>query len=242
VNDRSARRGHAASILRRILPLAVLALGLGLFYAFDLGRFLSFDALRDNRQALVAWAEGAGPAAWLAYIAVYALAIAFSVPGGVIMTIAGGFLFGPVLGATLTVVAATLGATCLFLAARYAFAEMLRNRAGSAIRRMEAGFNENALNYLLFLRLVPVFPFWLVNLVPAFLNVRLGTYVVATAVGIIPGTVVFSLVGDGLGAVLDTGGDLDLRVIFEPRFLAPIVGLSLLALGPVVYKKLRRAR
>ena len=135
---------------------------------------------------------------------------------------------------------ATAGATVLFLAARYAFADYLRAKAGPAIRRMERGFNENALSYLLFLRLVPVFPFFLVNLAPAFLGVRLGTYVVATAIGIVPGTVVYALVGDGLGAVLDAGLRLDAGIIFQPRFLAPIVGLALLALLPIAYKKLRR--
>jgi uncharacterized membrane protein YdjX (TVP38/TMEM64 family) len=158
------------------------------------------------------------------------------------MTIAGGFLFGPWLASALTVVGATLGAVALFLAARYAFADYLRAKAGPAVRRMEAGFNENAMSYMLFLRLVPVFPFWLVNLVPALLGVRFATYVVATFAGIIPGTVVFALVGDGLGAVLDAGGSLNLTIIFEPRFLAPIVGLALLTLLPVVVKRLRRAR
>jgi uncharacterized membrane protein YdjX (TVP38/TMEM64 family) len=201
---------------------------------------LTVEALRSNRQALVDRVEGAGSMAWAVYVGVYALVIALSLPGGALMTVLGGFLFGPLIGSVLTVVGATSGATALFLAARHAFADYFRAKAGPAIRRMEAGFHENALSYLLFLRLVPVFPFWLVNLVPAMLGVRLGTYVLATAVGIVPGTVVYTLVGDGLGAVLETDRSIDLRIINEPRFLIPLVGLAILALVPVVYKKLRR--
>ena len=226
----------------RLIPIAVLALGFVLFFVVDFGRYLSLDALRDNRDALVAWVDGAGSTAWLVYSGIYALVIAFSLPGGALMTIVGGFLFGPFVGSVLTVIGATTGATGLFLAARHAFADYFCAKAGPAIRRMEAGFKENALSYLLFLRLVPVFPFWLVNLVPAFLGVRLGTYLLATAIGIVPGTVVYALVGDGLGAVLDAGDDIDLGIIFEPRFLAPIIGLALLALLPVAYKKLRPGR
>ena len=231
---------RAALPLGRLLPLAALVLGLVLFFALGLGRYVSLDALRDNRHALAQWVADAGITAWLAYAGIYALIAAFSIPAGALATIVGGFLFGPVIGAGLAIVGATVGATVLFLAARYAFADYLRAKAGPAIRRMERGFNENALSYLLFLRLIPVFPFFLVNLAPAFLGVRLGTYVVATAIGIVPGTVVYALVGDGLGAVLDAGHRLDAGIIFQPRFLAPIVGLALLALLPIAYKKLRR--
>lgn len=233
--------GRTALSVRRLVPVAVLALGLTLFFVLDLNRFISLDALRDNRQALVDWVADAGVAGWLTYVGLYALATAFSLPVGAIVTIVGGFLFGPVLGAALTVVGATLGATLLFLAARHAFADYLRTKAGPALRRMERGFNENAMSYLLFLRLIPLFPFWLVNLAPAFLGVSLGTYVAATAIGIVPGTVVYALVGDGLGAVLDAGGAINLRIILEPRFLAPIIGLAILVLLPIAYKKLRRA-
>lgn len=234
------RPARAALPLGRLLPLGLLLLGMALFFVFDLERYVSLDALRDNREALVGWVARAGIAAWLAYIGVYALIAAFSIPAGALATIVGGFLFGPALAAALVIVGATAGASVLFLAARYAFADYLRAKAGPAIRRMEQGFNENALSYLLFLRLVPVFPFFLVNLAPAFLGVRLGTFVIGTAVGIVPGTVVYALVGDGLGAVLDAGQHLDTGIIFQPRFIAPIIGLALLALLPVAYKKLRR--
>lgn len=224
----------------RLLPFGLLLLGLVLFFALGFERYVSLEALRDNRHALVQWVARAGTAAWLAYIAIYALIAALSIPAGALATIVGGFLFGPALAAGLVIVGATAGATVLFLAARYAFADYLRAKAGPAIRRMEQGFNENALSYLLFLRLIPIFPFFLVNLAPAFLGVRLGTFVIGTAIGIVPGTLVYALVGDGLGAVLDAGQRLDTGIIFQPRFFAPIIGLALLALLPVAYKTLRR--
>ena len=139
-------------------------------------------------------------------------------------------------------VGATIGATALFLAARYAFADLLRAKAGPAIRKMEDGFREDAFNYLLVLRLVPIFPFWLVNLVPAFLGVSLKVYVIATFIGIIPGGFVYALVGNGLGAIFDRGEVPDLLIIFQPQILAPILGLAVLAVIPVIYKKMKQRK
>ncbi|NKB19108.1 MAG: TVP38/TMEM64 family protein [Alphaproteobacteria bacterium] len=223
----------------KLIPVAILIAGFSAFFVFDLNQYLSFDALKENREALTQWVANTGIVAWLVYAGIYAVVTAFSVPGGAVMTIAGGFLFGPWLGGALTVFGATLGATAVFLVARYALADLLREKAGNAIRKMEKGFNEDALSYLLSLRLIPAFPFWLVNLVPAFLNVSVGVYIFGTAVGIIPGTLVFSFFGDGIGAVLEAGQDIDLGIIFEPRFLLPIIGLGVLALMPVLYKKIK---
>ncbi len=224
----------------RLIPILVLAAGLAAFFIFDLGQYLSLEALKENREALTGWVARTGVLAWVVYALLYAAATAFSLPAGAVMTIAGGFMFGPFLGGTLTVIGATVGATAVFLAARYAFADILRSRAGGAIQKMEKGFQENALSYLLFLRLIPVFPFFLVNLVPAFLGVRVGTYVLGTLIGIIPGSLVYASVGDGVGAVLEAGQDVNLGIIFEPRFLLPIVGLGILSLLPILYKKFRR--
>ena len=226
----------------RLIPIAVLAAGLGLFFTFDMGHYLSLDALRDHRAELTGWVADNGLLATLVYMLVYAVVIAFSLPGGAIMTISGGFLFGVVPGTGFTVIGATAGAICLFLAARYAFADYLHAKAGLALHKMEAGFNNNALSYLLVLRLIPVFPFWLVNLVPALLGVRLGVYVLGTAVGIIPGTLVYALVGDGLSAVLEAGEALDMTMIFQLRFLAPLLGLAALALLPTIYKLVKARR
>ncbi|MGB0632595.1 MAG: TVP38/TMEM64 family protein [Alphaproteobacteria bacterium] len=223
----------------RVIPLVLLAAGLAAFFAFDLNQYVSLEALKTHRETLQSWVQNYGVMTAAVFMLIYALAVAFSVPGAVFITIAGGFMFGPYLGTVYVVVGATVGAVGVFLAAKYALGDVLRARAGPAIKRMEAGFRENEMSYLLILRLVPLFPFWLVNLVPAFLGVSLRTYTIGTLLGIIPGAFVYALVGDGAGAVLDAGGDLNLGIIFEPRFLAPIIGLAVLACIPIVYKKVR---
>lgn len=225
------------SALWRLLPLVVLVAGLVAFFALGLQHDLTFEALARHREALLAWVAGHRLIAPVVYMLVYVLAVAFSVPGGIWLTIGGGFLFGTVAGGIYTVISATLGATALFLAARTAFGDLLRARAGSALQRMEEGFRRDAFNYLLVLRLVPLFPFFLVNLVPAFLGVRLRTYVTATALGIIPATFVFASVGNGLGAVFDAGDKPHLLTV---PVLLPLLGLALLALIPVVYRSVKR--
>ena len=233
-------REKSSISLGRLAPLVILVAGLIAFFVFDLDKYVTLSALKENRQVLAGWVREAGMLAFLVYMLVYAVVTAFSIPGGAVMTIAGGFLFGPWLGGALTVVGATIGATILFLAARYALADLLRRRAGASIKKMEDGFRENALSYMLFLRLIPAFPFFLVNLVPAFLGVGLGTYVIGTLIGIIPGSLVYASLGDGFSAIVEQGGDINLGIIFEPRFLLPIVGLGVLALIPVVYKTLKK--
>jgi uncharacterized membrane protein YdjX (TVP38/TMEM64 family) len=227
---------------RRFLPLMVLAGALVAFFALDLDRFVSFRALADNRDALVAFVQANALAASLVYLLVYAVATAVSIPGATILTLAGGFLFGIVWGSALTVLGATLGATAVFLAARTALGDALRRKAGPWMQRMEAGFRRDAVSYLLSLRLIPVVPFWLVNLVPAFFGVPLRTFVWTTAVGIVPGTVVYTSVGNGLGATLEAGGRPDLGVIFQPEVLLPLIGLGLLALLPAAWKRWRGPR
>ena len=222
---------------RRILPLALLAVGLIAFFAFGLHNYLSFDKLHQHRETLVEFVAAHGVLAVILYLLCYATVIAFSLPGGAIMTITGGFLFGTLAGTVYTVVAATVGASVLFLAARTALGDLLRAKAGPAVRKMEAGFRENALSYLLALRLIPVFPFWLVNLVPALLGVPFRVYLIGTFIGIIPGCFIFASVGNGLGTVFAAGGTPDINMIFAPEILIPIIGLALLALVPVAYKK-----
>jgi len=232
----------SAFSLGRIIPLGLLAAGLVAFFAFNLNQYVSLSALKTHHEELQSWVVNYGAMSAIIFMAVYAGAVAFSIPGAVFITIAGGFMFGPHLGTVYVVIGATIGAVGVFLAAKYALCDVLRAKAGPAIKRMEAGFRENEMSYLLILRLVPLFPFWLVNLVPAFLGVSLRTYTIGTLFGIIPGAFVYSLVGDGAGAVLDAGGDLNLGIIFAPRFLAPIIGLAVLACIPIVYKKLKARR
>ena len=224
---------------KRLIPVGVLVLGLVAFFVFDLGRFLSFDALRENRAALLDWVDAYGVIAALVYMLIYAVAIAFSLPGGAVLTITGGFLFGSIWGTVCVVFAATAGATALFLIAKTSFGDALRAKAGPALQRMQEGFQEGALSYLLVLRLVPLFPFFLVNLVPAFLGVSLRVYVLGTFIGIIPGTFVFATVGAGLGSVFDQGGEFSAAGILTPQIITALVGLAVLALIPVVYKKIK---
>lgn len=232
--------GKSRLSLRRIWPLLILAAGLGLFFALGLQRYATLDVLRDHREALAAWVAAHRLLAMLVYMGLYTVIVAFSLPAALPATLAGGFLFGTLVGGTLTVVSATLGATVIFIAAKSALGDLLRARAGSAIGRMEEGFRENAFSYLLVLRLVPVFPFFLVNLAPAFLGVGLTTYVVATLIGIVPGTFVFASLGNGLGAVFDAGRTPDLGLIFEPQVIGPILALAALALVPVFYRRLKQ--
>lgn len=225
----------------RLAPLLALLAGLGLVFAFGLQDYLSCGTLRDNRLWLLDWVAAHRLLAILSFMALYAAAVALSVPGGAVLTVGGGFLFGTLPAAAMIVVAATLGATILFLAARTALGDLLHKRAGPWLRKLERGFAENALSYLLVLRLVPLFPFFVVNLVPAFLNVSLRTYVIGTFLGIIPGTVVFASVGAGLGSIFDAGGDCSLEGVLTPQVLLALGGLALLALIPVAYKRLRRS-
>ncbi len=232
-----------------IVPILVL---LGFVAAFAAAYFsgalsyLSFEALKANREALTNWVAANQGLAVVAFITLYATVVALSLPVGAFMTILGGFLFGFVFGGVWVVIGATIGATIVFLLARYILtsfantsaAQGFRDRAGGFVGRMEEGFRENAFSYLLTLRLVPLFPFWAVNLVPAFLNVPLRTYVGATTIGIIPGTFVYAWVGAGLGSVFDRDETPNLGIIFEPQILLPILGLAALSIGSAVYRTL----
>jgi uncharacterized membrane protein YdjX (TVP38/TMEM64 family) len=238
----TASAGTRTGAAPRIALLAALGLAAGLIFWFDLDRYLTFAALKENRHMLVNFVEQRMVLAVLAYLAVYALATAVSLPGGALLSIAGGFLFGPWLGTLWIVIAATLGATAIFLIARTALGGPLRRRAGATLRRMEAGFEQNAFSYLLTLRLIPLFPFFLVNLVPAFLGVALRTYVVATLIGVIPGAFVFASSGVGLGSVFASSQSFTAKSVVTPEILVALTGLGLLFLLPVAYKWVRARR
>lgn len=227
-------------LIGKLLPLILLAVLLSAFFIFDLDSYISFQSLKDHRESLQGWVANNFVLAHLAMVVIYAIATASSLPIGLVLTIAAGFLFGWFTGGVLVVVGATIGATAIFLAARHACGDYLRSKVSGSLKRMEEGFRADALNYMLVLRLVPLFPFWLVNIAPAFLGVTTRTYVLSTFFGIIPGTFVYSTVGGGLGMVFDRGETPDLGVIFEPTILAAILGIAVLALIPVIYKKLKR--
>jgi uncharacterized membrane protein YdjX (TVP38/TMEM64 family) len=227
---------------RRWLPLALLLLLSLAAWLWLRSEGIGFDSIAQHRAWLMAEVDELGVLAGAAVFLVYVVVTALSLPLGSLLTVLAGYLLGTV-EATLWVVAgATLGSIAVFLAARSALSEIQRARAGPWLKRMERGFREDALSYLLVLRLLPIFPFWLVNLVPALLGVPLGTYVLGTALGIIPGTLVFASLGNGLGTVLDRGETPDFSILLEPSLLLPLLGLCLLALLPVAYKRWRRRR
>jgi uncharacterized membrane protein YdjX (TVP38/TMEM64 family) len=219
----------------RLLPLALLLAGGAAFLLLGGRQYLSVAALAHNHERLAALVARWGLVAALVYVAVYAGVAALSVPGAAVLTIAGGILFGTWLATLYTVLGATAGATAVFLAVRAGFGGFAR-RAGPFAARLEAGFRRNAFNYLLVLRLVALFPFWLVNLVAALLDVPLRTYVLATLIGIVPGTFVYASLGAGLGAAIEHP---DLGIVFRPSVLLPLLGLAALALLPVAYRRWR---
>ncbi len=226
-------------MLKRLLPCIVLLAVVAAFFALGLHRTVSLDALRAHRAMLLAAVAENRMMAMAGFVALYVLAVAASLPGAVVLSLAGGFLFGVAAGAALIVVGATAGATVLFVVARTAFGDVLRSRAGPFVRRMEDGFRENAFWYLLSLRLIPIFPFFAVNLVPALIGVPLGTFVAATLIGIVPGTVVFASFGAGLGEVFDRGGEVSVGAVLTPGIVAGLVGLGVLSLIPVAVKRWR---
>ena len=221
----------------RYVPILLIATGA--VAAFVLARdYLSFDALQANYESLIDWRDQNIVLAVLVFAAVYTISVAFSVPGAIWLTLIGGFLFGTVLGTITVVLAATLGALLIFLAAKTALGDTLRAKAGAWVARMEDGFREGEISYLLIMRLVPAVPFFIANLAPAFLGARTWTFVWTTIVGIVPGTLVFISIGAGLGEQLSRGEKPDLGVIFEWHILGPLLGLAVLAALPLILKKL----
>lgn len=219
------------------LWLALAVVGVVVVLRFTgLGEFLSVETLARHRATLSGFVAQNALLAGLIYVLAYAAAVALSVPGAVILTLTGGFLFGALWGTALAVVGATLGATGVFLFAGMLFGERALDRFGAPAQRLAEAIRRNAASYLLVLRLVPLFPFFLVNLVPAFVGVRLPVYVATTFLGIIPGTAVFSLTGAGLGNILDAGGTLDLRSVLSPEILAGLLGLAALSLAAIPLK------
>ncbi len=224
---------------RRLVPAAILLLGLALFLLFGLERYVSFEMLSRHHAAIAAWVADNGLLAAILFVLAYAVAVAFSLPVAIIVTPLGGFLFGLWIGAILSVIGATVGSVAVFLAARTAFHDLFHARAGSMLARFEAGFRRDSFSYLLFLRLVPIFPFWLVNIVPALLRMGLWPYTLATLIGIIPAAFVYAGLGSGFGMLFARGEAPDLGIVFERHILLPLLGMALLALIPALYTHLR---
>jgi uncharacterized membrane protein YdjX (TVP38/TMEM64 family) len=213
--------------------LAVIA-GLNAAGFHDL---LSVETLRTHRAALTELVARHGALAALLFVLAYAAAVGLSLPGAVVLTLSGGFLFGPFLGTALNVTGATIGASLVFLFARRLFGPDVLDRFGDKAQRLGRNIRANAWSYLLVLRLTPVFPFFLVNLVPAFVGVRLAVFVATTFFGIIPATAVFTTAGAGLGSVLDQGGTLQFSSILTTEVLAGLFGLAALSLAAIPLKR-----
>ena len=223
---------RAASNRGKIVVALLLAAAISAFFYFDLGRYLCLDSLKANRDSLLAFTETHYAASVAIFVVAYCLLVAASLPGAVFFTLAGGFLFGSVLGTVYVNLGATSGATLAFLAARYLLRDWVEAKFGSRLGPIQEGFANNAFSYLMTLRLIPLFPFFVVNMVSGLTRVSLATYVTATAIGIIPGSFVFAYAGRQLGAINS------LKEIASPNVLMAFALLGLLALAPIVYQKL----
>jgi len=217
--------------LGKLLLGLLVGLGVTAFFYFDLGHYLSLDGLKANRDHLLAFTDANYPTAVILFVLAYCTVVGLSLPGGAIMTLAGGFLFGSLLGTLYVNVGATVGATLAFLVARYLLKDWVEQKFGSRLGPIQAGFAKNAFSYLMTLRLIPLFPFFLVNMVSGLTRVNVGTYVAATSLGIIPGSFVFAYAGRQLGTINS------LKEIASPNVLMAFTLLGLLALVPILYKK-----
>lgn len=237
----TGRPDKPKSALARRLPLIVIAL-VALAGAFTLRDTISFDTLRDNREALIAFRDAHYGTAAATFFVFYVLVVAFSLPGATLATLTGGFLFGVFPGSLMNVTAATLGATGIFLAARWGLGDRLAARMETSkgtVKKIKDGIDENQWSMLFLMRLVPVVPFFVANLVPALVGVPVSRYVISTFLGIIPGGVVYTSVGAGLGEVFERGETPNLGIIFEPHVLLPILGLCVLSVMPMAIKAIR---
>ena len=234
-------QGQTRHPILRALPLIAIAI-VAVVGAFTLRDYLSFEALRENREALIAFRDAHYWATVAGFVAVYVVIVAFSLPGATVATLTGGFLFATFPGALYNVAAATTGATLIFLAARWGLGERLAARleqSEGAVKRIKDGIDENQWSMLFLIRLVPAVPFFVANIVPALVGVPLGRFVITTFFGIMPGAVVYTSVGAGLGEVFARGEAPDLGILFTAPILLPILGLCALAALPIALRALR---
>ncbi|WP_068115694.1 TVP38/TMEM64 family protein [Tropicimonas marinistellae] len=228
----------------RILPFAAIML-VAVVGALALRDVLGVDTLAQYRDTILAYRDANLAATLAVFLLAYVAIVAFSLPGATVATLTGGFLFGVFPGVLVNMVAATLGAALIFLAARWGMGEALARRMDASdgqVKRIKAGIDANQWEMLFLVRLIPLVPFFVANLVPALVGVPLGRFVVTTFLGILPGALVYTSVGAGLGEVLAAGERPDLGVIFEPHILLPLLGLAALAALPMVLKSRRGGR
>ncbi|WP_406647669.1 TVP38/TMEM64 family protein [Aliisedimentitalea scapharcae] len=225
----------------RHLPLILVAV-VAIIGALTLRDYLSFDTLRDNREALLAYRDQNFAGLVALFMLAYVVIVAFSLPGAAVASVTGGFLFGLVAGTVFNVVAATIGAAAIFLAARWGLGQSLTAKLEASegtLQKLKTGLRDNEIEVLFLLRLVPAVPFFVANLLPALVGVKFGNFLWTTALGIVPGGIVFTWIGVGLGEVFDRGESPDLSLLWEPHVIGPILGLCVLAALPIVIKSLR---
>jgi uncharacterized membrane protein YdjX (TVP38/TMEM64 family) len=227
--------------IRRFWPLALLLAAVAAAWASGLAQQISWAALARNQLTLSAWVASHPIAAPALYVAIYAVAVALSVPESAVLTVAAGLLFDTLLGGILAVIGSTVGAVALFLAVRHHLADAIARRGGRFLDGVRAGLERDGFSYLLAIRLVPAFPFWLVNLAAALSGMRLLPYVAATLIGVLPATFIYASIGAGIGAVLSAGGKPDLGIVFSPHVLGPLVALAALSLLPVAWRRWKRS-
>lgn len=227
--------------LARHIPLGLIVLA-AIIGFFTLGDLLSFETLREHREALLAFRDANFTGLALAFIGIYIAIVACSLPGASVASVTGGFLFGLTLGTLFNVAAASIGAIAIFLAARWGLGRTLAGKIETSegtLKKIKAGLHENEISVLLLMRLVPVVPFFVANLLPALVGVRFVHFAVTTVLGIVPGALVYTWIGVGVGEVFDRGESPDLSLLWEPQVIGPILGLCVLAALPILLKQLK---
>lgn len=218
---------------KKLLIAAIVAALIALFFAFDLGRFLTLESLKTNRDALTTFYQKNRVITAGAFIFIYIVQTALSLPGAAVLSLAAGAIFGALIGTLYVNIGATVGATLAFLVARYLFHDVIQNKFGPRLEKINRELETRGFNYLLFLRLVPLFPFFLINLGAGLTRVPLRTFFFGTMIGIIPGSFVFCNAGASLAAITS------LKEVASPRVLGSFALLGLFALVPVLYQKFR---
>ncbi|HAW45806.1 MAG TPA: hypothetical protein DCX34_00975 [Roseovarius sp.] len=230
--------------LVRHVPLAIILVAAVVGYV-TLREHITFETLREHREMLLAFRDSHFAALTAAFITTYVVIVAFSLPGAAVASVTGGFLFGLMLGTAFNVTAASLGAIAIFLAARWGLGAALAARIETSegrLKRLKKRLHDNEVSVLFLMRLVPAVPFFVANLLPALVGVRFRNFVLTTVLGIIPGAIVFTWIGVGLGEVFDRGDTPDLSLLWEPQIIGPILGLAALAALPMLIKAIRGKR
>lgn len=224
--------------IKRMIPIGFLLFSALLIYLLDLHKYLSFQELKTHRKTLQIFVSKHRFLSPFIYILIYAVLTALSIPGGAFFSVIGGFLFPQPFSTLYVVSGASLGASLLFLSARYAFSNYLKKKMGSWLKKVSSGLKKKPFSYLFFLRLVPIFPFWFVNLAPALLGVFFFPFFLTTFLGIIPGSFVYTQAGRGLGSAFDSEEDFSLTTFLNPQIRIALFALGAFALLPIILKKL----